>query len=126
MKAEEFLINNAVICKFADGGGNDMVTLDDAKQALTIAHEEAVKKWTLWCFNYSTPFEQVICKIWGGKLSGFGGRYYCDDNHFTQHLIEKWQSFENRGDARMLFFYCELDSGLQKQLVDWVMENYRG
>lgn len=126
MKAEEFLINNAVICKFADGGGNDMVTLDDAKQALTIAHEEAVKKWTLWCFNHPTPFEPTICKIWGGTLSGFGGRYYCEDNHFTQHLIEKWQSFEGRGDARMLFFYCELDSGLQKQLVDWVMENYRG
>ncbi len=126
MKAEEFLINNAVICKFADGGGNDMVTLDDAKQALTIAHEESVKKWTRWCFNYSTPFESTICKIWGGTLSGLVARYYCEDNHFTQHLIEKWQSLENRGDARMLFFYCELDSKLRKQLVDWVMENYEG
>lgn len=121
-KAEEFIENVKV-------GGFDQaeyVGIADANEAVKIAHNDAVKKWTLWCFNYRTPFEQVICKIWGGKLSGFGGRYYCEDNHFTQHLIEKWQSFENRGDARMLFFYCELDSGLQKQLVDWVMENYRG
>ena len=56
MKAEEFLINNAMICQIADGGGNDMVTLDDAKKAIDIAHNEAVKKWSLWCFNYRTPF----------------------------------------------------------------------
>ena len=86
----------------------------------------AVKKWTLWCFNYRTPFESVICQIWGGTLSGYGGRYYCEDNFMTQHLIEKWQSFANRGDARMLFFYCELDSTLRKQLVDWVIQNYAG
>ena len=122
MKAEEFIENVKV-------GGFDQVEyvgIADAMEAVNIAHNDAVKKWTLWCFNYPTPFEPTICKIWGGTLSGFGGRYYCKDNHFTQHLIEKWQSFENRGDARMLFFYCELDSGLQKQLVDWVMENYRG
>jgi len=86
----------------------------------------AVKKWTLWCFNYRTPFESVICQIWGGTLSGYGGRYYCEDNFMTQHLIEKWQSFANRGDARMLFFYCELDSTLRKQLVDWGIQNYAG
>ena len=126
MKAEEFLINNAMICQFADGGGNDMVTLDDAKQAIDMAHNEAVKKWSLWCFNYHTPFERVICQIWGGTLAGFGGRYYCEDNFENQHLIEKWQSFENRGDARMLFFYCELDKTHRSQLVDWVMKNYEG
>jgi len=125
MKAEEFLINNAMICKFENGGGNDMVTLDDAKRALDIAHNDAVKKWTLWCFNYPTPFEGTICKIWGGTLSGFGGSYYCKDNMFTQHLIEKWKSARHN-DAHMLYFYCELDSKLRKQLVDWVMENYEG
>ena len=126
MKAEEFLINNAMICKFENGGGNDMVTLDDAKRALDIAHNDAIKKWTLWCFNYPTPFEGTICDIWGGNLSRIGEHYHCRDNHFSQHLIEKWQSFENRKDARMLFFYCELYSKLRKQLVDWVMENYEG
>ena len=128
MKAEDYI-------KIATVGGFDQaeyVSVDDAMKAVQMVREESadinsiIKKWTLWCFNYRTPFEQVICKIWGGKLSGFGGRYYCEDNHFTQHLIEKWQSFENRRDARMLFFYCELDSSLRKQLVDWVMENYRG
>lgn len=122
MKAEELILKNEFV-------GDDevmYVTTNDAMEAVKIAHNDAVKKWTLWCFNYSTPFESTICKIWGGKLSGFGGRYYCEDNHFTQHLIEKWQSFENKRDARMLFFYCELDSKLRKQLVDWVMKNYRG
>ena len=122
MEAERFILNS-------DGVGENaplVVREDVAMEAVKIAHNDAVKKWTLWCFNYSTPFESTICKIWGGTLSYFGGRYYCEDNHFTQHLIEKWQSFENRMDARMLFFYCELDSSLRKQLVDWVMENYKG
>ena len=126
MKAEEFLINNAMICKFEDGGGNDMVTLDDAKRALDIAHNDAVKKWCMWCFNYPPSFEPHICRIWGGKLSGFGGRYYCEDNTFTQRLIEKWQRFENKGDARMMFFFCELDAENKQILIDWVMQNYRG
>ena len=122
MRAEEFILSNVFV-----GDDDTMyVTEKDAMDAISMACEDIVKKWTLWCFNFRTPFEATICKIWGGTLSGFGGRYYCEDNHFTQHLIEKWQSFENRGDARMLFFYCELDSGLQKQLVAWVMENYRG
>lgn len=128
MKAEDYI-------KIATVGGFDQaqyVSVDDAMKAVQMVREESadinsiIKKWTLWCFSYPTPFESTICKIWGGTLSGFGGRYYCEDNHFTQHLIEKWQSFENRRDARMLFFYCELDSSLRKQLVDWVMENYRG
>lgn len=122
MKAEEFIEKVKV-------GGFDQaeyVGIADAMEAVKIAHNDAVKKWTLWCFNYQTPFERVICSIWGGTLSYAHGTYYCENNHFTQHLIEKWQSFENRGDARMLFFYCELDSKLRKQLVDWVMENYRG
>lgn len=122
MKAEEFIENVKV-------GGFDQaeyVSIADAKEAVKIAYNDAVKKWTLYCFNYSTPFESTICKIWGGTLSGFGGRYYCEDNHFTQHLIEKWHSFENRGDARMLFFYCELDTENRKKLVDWIMENYGG
>ena len=125
MKAEDFLKENAVIIQTLDKRGADVVVLDDAMEAMKIAHNDAVKKWSLWCFNYPTPFEQTICEIWGGTLSGFGGRYYCEDNHFTQHLIEKWQSAPHN-NAHMLFFYCELDSGLQKQLVDWVMENYRG
>lgn len=115
MKAKEFLESSA-----------RLVEKQDAIKAVDKACEEAVHKWTLWCFNYHTPFENVICQIWGGKLSMVDGAYRCDDNHFTQHLIEKWQSFEWRGDARMLHFYCDLDSGLKKQLVDWVMENYRG
>lgn len=122
MRAEDYI-------KIATVGGLDQkeyVGIADAMEAVKVAHNDAVKKWSLWCFNYSTPFESTICKIWGGTLSGFGGRYYCEDNHFTQHLIEKWQSFENRRDARMLFFYCELDSSLRKQLVDWVMDNYGG
>lgn len=122
MKAEEFIENVKV-------GGFDQaeyVGIADAKEAVKIAYNDVIKKWTLWCFNYSTPFESTICKIWGGTLSGFGGRYYCEDNHFTQHLIEKWHSFDNRGDARMLFFYCDLDSGLREQLVNWVMEHYAG
>ena len=122
MKAEEFIENVKV-------GGFDQaeyVGIADAMEAVKIAHNDAVKKWTLWCFNYQTPFERVICSIWGGTLSYAQGTYYCGNNHFTQHLIEKWQSFESRGDARMLFFYCELDSNLRKQLIDWVMENYRG
>ena len=122
MKASEF-IENAMV-----GGGDqeEMMYKNDVFEAVKLAHSDAVKKWTLWCFNFRTPFERTICEIWGGTLSYEDGRYCCRNNHFTQHLIEKWQSFENRGDARMLFFYCELDSGLQKQLVDWVMENYRG
>lgn len=124
MKAETFIENNVV----ENGGFNqlEVVVKNDALEAVKIAHNDAVKKWSLWCFNYHTPFERTICEIWGGKLSGFGGRYYCENNHLTQHLIEKWQSFENRGDARMLFFYCELDSGLREQLVNWVMEHYAG
>lgn len=122
MKAEDLIIQSEGVGECAPLCVSEKV----AFEAVKLAHNDAVKKWALWCFNYHTPFEGTICKIWGGTLSGFGGRYYCEDNHFTQHLIEKWQSFENRGDARMLFFYCELDSGLQKQLVDWVMENYAG
>ena len=128
MKAEDYI----KITTVGDFDQAKYVSVDDAKKAVQMVREESadinsiIKKWTLWCFNYHTPFERVICKIWGGTLAGFGGRYYCEDNHFTKHLIEKWQSFENRGDARMLFFYLELDSGLRKQLVDWVMENYRG
>lgn len=98
-------------------------------EALTtpsITHKDAVKKWNLWCFNYPQPFERTICKIWGGTLSGFGNCYCCKDNFMTQHLIEKWQSFENRGDAQMLLFYCGLDSKFRNELVDWVMENYSG
>lgn len=122
MKADEF-IENAIV------GGCDqeeMMYKNDVQEDVLLSHADTVKKWTLWCFNYQTPFEKVICQIWGGTLSGFGGRYYCEDNHFTQHLIEKWQSFESRSDARMLFFYCDLDSGLQQQLVDWVIGNYAG
>lgn len=123
MKAEEFL-------NYLNEDGEEVEEKyfhrDDVEKVIMLAHSDAVKKWTLWCFNYHTPFEQVICKIWGGTLSGFGGRYYCEDNFTTQHLIEKWQKFETRGDARMLFFYCDLDSGLQEELVDWVMKNYVG
>lgn len=128
MKAEDYI-------KITTVGHFDQahyVSVDDAMKAVKMSREESadinsiVNKWTLWCFNYSTPFESTICKIWGGTLSGFGGRYYCEDNHFTQHLIEKWHSFDNRGDARMLFFYCDLDSGLREQLVNWVMEHYAG
>lgn len=73
MKAEEFIENVKV-------GGFDQaeyVGIGDAKEAVKIAYNDAVKKWTLYCFNYSTPFESTICKIWGGTLSGFVGRYYC-------------------------------------------------
>lgn len=126
MKAEEYI-------KIVTVGGFDQakyVSVDDAKKAVQMVREESadinsiIKKWTLWCFNYRTPFEQVICNIWGGKLSGFVGRYYCEDNYFTQHIIETWQKFEHRGDARMMFFYCELDTENRKKLVDWIMENY--
>ena len=128
MKAEDYI-------KIATVGGFDQaqyVSVDDAMKAVQMVREDSadinsiIKKWTLWCFNYSTPFEQVICKIWGGKLSGFGGRYYCKDNYFTQHIIETWQKLEHRGDARMMFFYCELDTKNRKKLVDWIMENYGG
>lgn len=128
MKAEDYI-------KIATVGGFDQaeyVSVDDAMKAVQMVREESadinsiIKKWTLWCFNYRTPFEQVICKIWGGKLSGFGGRYYCEDNYFTQRIIEKWQKLEHRGDARMMFFYCELDTENRKKLVDWIMENYGG
>lgn len=128
MKAEDYI-------KITTVGHFDQakyVSVDDAMKAVKMSREESadinsiVNKWTLWCFNYQTPFERVICQIWGGTLAGFGGRYYCDDNHFTQHLIEKWQSFEHRGDARMMFFYCELDIENRKKLVDWIMKNYEG
>lgn len=122
MKAEDFIQT----IKVGDDTQAKYVSIEDSLRAIEIAHNDAVKMWTMWCFNYRTPFEQTICQIWGGKLSGFGGRYYCEDNYFTQHLIEKWQSLESRGDARMLYFYCDIDSGLKKQLVDWVMENYGG
>lgn len=122
MKAEDFIQT----IKVGDDTQAKYVSIEDSLRAIEIAHNDAVKRWTMWCFNYRTPFEQTICQIWGGKLSGFGGRYYCEDNYFTQHLIEKWQSLESRGDARMLYFYCDIDSGLKKQLVDWVMENYGG
>lgn len=128
MKAEDYI-------KIVKVGGFDQaeyVGIDDAMKAVKIAREESadinriVKKWVLWCFNYLTPFEQVICKIWGGTLSGFEGRYYCKDNYFTQHIIETWQKFEQRGDAQMMFFYGELDTENRKKLVNWVMENYGG
>ena len=124
MKAEEFIENVTV-------GGFDQeeyVGKADAIEAVKIGHNDAVKKWSLWCFNYPTPFELTIGKIFGGDvvIKVSDRRYYCSNNHLVQHLIEKWQSFENRGAARMLFFYCELDSNLRKKLVDWVMENYKG
>lgn len=122
MKAEKFIEN----AKVGDFDQAEYVSLSDAEKALNIAHEDAVKKWSLWCFNYRKPFEQVICKIWGGTLSGIYGRYYCEDNLHTQHLIEKWQHFENQREVRMLFFYCDLDTEHQNKLVEWVMENYAG
>ena len=123
MKAEAFIEENLIV-----KDGKDIVELEDTLEAVKLAHSDAVKKWTLWCFNYSTPFELTIGKIFGGevRLCTSDRMYYRSDNHFVQHLIEKWQSFESKGDARMLFFYCELDSELRKKLVDWVMENYRG
>ena len=89
MKAETFIENNVV----ENGSFNqlEVVVKNDALEEVKIAHNDAVKKWSLWCFNYHTPFERTICEIWGGTLAGFGGRYYCENNHFTQHLIEKWQ-----------------------------------
>lgn len=126
MKAEDFLKENAVIVQCVeDKSGGDVVSLETALESVGIAHNDAVKKWSLWCFNYPKPFEATICKIWGGTLSGFGGSYYCKDNHFTQHMIEKWKSARHN-DAHMLYFYSELDSNLRKQLVDWVMEHYAG
>ena len=122
MKAEEFILKN----EFVGEDETMYVAQKDAMTAIGMAHVDAVKKWSMWCFNYPASFEPHICKIWGGKLSGFGGRYYCEDNTFTQHLIEKWQRFENKGDARMMFFFCELDAENKQMLIDWVMQNYRG
>ena len=122
MEAKSY-IENAMVGQFDQA---KYVPMDAALKGIDIAHENAVKKWSLWCFNYPTPFEQMICKIWGGTLSGDGRRWYCEDNFHTQHLIEKWQSFERRGDARMLFFYCELDTQHRNELVDWIMKNYAG
>jgi len=122
MKAEEFIENAKVV-------GIDQVEridIADVMEAVKLAHNDAVKKWTMWCFNYPTPFETTICRIWGGTLSGFGGRYYCEDNAFTQHIIEKWQSLEFRRDARMMYFYCDLDTENRNKLVNWVFENYGG
>ncbi len=123
MRAEDFL-------RFASVDGS--VSKDDALEAVRMARKESadyntvVQKWSMWCFNHITPFETVICQIWGGTLSGFGGRYYCRDNDFTQHIIETWQKLEYRRDARMLYFYCELDTENRKKLVDWIMYNYAG
>lgn len=126
MKAEDFLKENAVIVQCVeDRSGADVVGLLDALESVPIAHNEAVKKWTLWCFNYPTPFEKTIGKIWGGTIRGFGGSYRCEDNHFTQHLIEKWQSARHN-DAHMLYFYSELDTENREKLVNWVMSNYKG
>ena len=122
MKAEELIMKSEGVGDIAPLSVSEKV----AFEAVKVARQEAVKKWSIWCFNYSTPFERMICNVWGGTLSYENGRYCCRDNHFTQHLIEKWHSFVNRGDARMLFFYCDLDNSLKNQLADWVMENYKG
>ncbi len=87
---------------------------------------EFIRKWNLWCCNYRTPFENVICEIWGGALQGFGGRCYCPDNFMAQHIIEKWQSMERLGDSRMMMFYLELDTECREKLVEWMLQNYRG
>lgn len=124
MKAEELIMKSEGVGDIAPLSVSEKV----AFEAVKVARQEAVKKWSIWCFNYSTPFELTIGKIFGGevRLCTSDRMYYRSDNHFVQHLIEKWQSFESKGDARMLFFYCELDSELRKKLVDWVMDNYRG
>ena len=121
MRAEAFIENNVV-----EINQLQVVQKDDALEAVKIAHNDAVKKWVKWCFNYPCPFEKVICQIWGGTLSEYEGRYYCSDNHVSQHFIEKWRSLASRGDARMLFFCNDLDYDHRKRLVDWIMENYGG
>lgn len=115
MKAKQFIENAA----------EEYVSKKDALEALSMQNNEVVNKWTKWCFNYPTPFEKTIGKIWGGTIRGFGSSYRCEDNHFTQHLIEKWQSVRHN-DAHMMYFYCELDTAMQQQLVEWVMNNYEG
>ena len=127
MKAEDYI----KITTVGDFEQAKYVSVDDAKKAVQMVREESVdinsiiKKWTLWCFNYPTPFEKTIGKIWGGKVSDFCGRYYCEDNPFVQHIIEKWQ-LARHNDENMLHFYCELDAENRNKLVEWVMENYRG
>ena len=100
--------------------------LKDNEPEETLSIADAVKKWSLWCFNFHTPFEETICKIWGGTISNERGLYVCRDNCFSQHLIEKWRSLEKRGDARMLFFFCDLDAEHKDKLIDYVMKNYGG
>lgn len=100
--------------------------LKDNEPEETLSIADAVKKWSFWCFNFHTPFEETICKIWGGTISNERGLYVCRDNCFTQHLIEKWRSLEKRGDARMLFFFCNLDTKHKDKLIDYVMKNYGG
>lgn len=95
-------------------------------QLLEDRNFNAVRKWTLWLFNYRKPFENEICKVFGGTLSFLDGRYCCGDNFTTQHLMEKWQPLDGMDNVRMLSFFCGIDSSLQRQLVDWVMENYEG
>ena len=73
MKAEDYI----EIVKVGGFDQTEYVGISDAKEAVKFGHNDAVKKWTLWCFNYSTPFESTICKIWGGTLSGFGTGCSC-------------------------------------------------
>ena len=122
MKAEEF-IKSAEVVNFDDV---EYVTEEDALEAVQMACERIVRKWSMFCFNYHTPFEVTISKIWGGSLVRIGERYICRDNMLTQHLIDKWRRFESRGDARMLHFYCELDNENRSKFVNWIIENYTG
>ena len=122
MKAEEY-INIVTVGGFDQA---EYVDKDSALKAVKMSSEEAVKKWTMWCFNYPTPFEGTICDIWGGNLSRIGEHYHCKDNHFSQHLIEKWQRYESKGDARMLLFFSELDDINRNMMIEWVMREYKG
>ena len=115
MKAIEHVKQSVLLGNFR----STYITEEDALKAVGIAYQEAVAKWTRWCFNYDTPFEKVICKIWGGTLTVMKGEYWCNDNTLVQHLIMKWHRYEGNHGA-MINFYSELDEESRKKLVNYV------
>jgi hypothetical protein len=72
---------------------------------------KAVHLVIMFGFNYPDGF---IYKVWNG--------------HIADHLQSKFNSLYRTYTARAVFqtFYTNLDAENQKQLVNWILENYKG
>jgi hypothetical protein len=74
---------------------------------------EAINKVIMFGFNYPSGF---IAKVWH------------NEHTLAIHLQGKFNDAYGRQGSSAVFnsFYVNLDSGNQKKLVNWILENYKG